>query len=221
MHVQPPARSENRRIGSSSGPLSRVAVSISLAASVWSTGAVAQQVEPPRRAAEPAGKDNVVAVEDGPDGGLTLKAAVERFLKKNLELQAMRLEIPMAQADVEGAGQPRQTSLWIKAGLNGIHARRIQPRDLLAARWVDVLSARTCKQILEAQYQDAVRTRLDNLYGAFVDVEAAQRAIQCDEVGLRGHERLLQVVQTLEKSGLPRRRRAGEGPVRDRRGNRR
>ena len=201
MRVQPPALSENRRIGSSSWPLSRLAVSISLAASFWLTGAVAQQVERPRRAAEPARKENVIAAKDGPDGALTLKAAEERFLKNNLELRAMRLEIPMAQADIEAAGQSPQASLWVWAGPDGIHVWRLQPRELLPARWADVLLARTRKQIREAQYQDAVRTRLDSLYTAFIDVQAAQLAVRFNQSGLRGMEGFQQVAETLRTRG--------------------
>jgi len=131
---------------------------------------------------------------------MTLDQAVDRFLKENLELRAMSDEIPMAQADVEAAGQPPQAYVLIKVGTNGIKTWHVQPRELILKRWVQTLVARAAKRVLEAQYQDAVRTRVDDLSTAFVDVQAAQMSVSFAEVALRGLERLLQVAQSLQKA---------------------
>jgi outer membrane protein, heavy metal efflux system len=54
--------------------------------------------------------------------------------------------------------------------------------------------------VIEAQYQDAVRTRVDKLYTAFVNVQEAQMSVRFAGVALRGLERVLQVAQSLQKS---------------------
>ncbi|MFI5459394.1 MAG: TolC family protein [Isosphaerales bacterium] len=126
--------------------------------------------------------------------------AVDRFLKENLELRAMRDEIPMAQADVEAAGQPPQGYLLIKVGTNGIKTWHIQPRELILNRWIQTLVARAARRVIEAQYQDAIRTRVDNLYTAFVNVQEAQMSVRFAEVALRGVESLLRVAQSLQKA---------------------
>ena len=56
------------------------------------------------------------------------------------------------------------------------------------------------KRVREAQYQDAVRTQVDNLYTAFVNVQEAQVSVSYAEVTLRGLERLLKVIQSLQKA---------------------
>jgi outer membrane protein, heavy metal efflux system len=130
-----------------------------------------------------------------------LNQAVDRFLKENLELRAMRQEIPMAQADVEAAGQPPQEYLLVEVGPNGIRTSRIRPLELIPRRWVDTWVARAVKRVLEAQYQDAVRTRVDNVYTAVVDLDAAQKSVSFNEVGLRGLETLLKLQMGLQKTG--------------------
>jgi cobalt-zinc-cadmium efflux system outer membrane protein len=63
------------------------------------------------------------------------------------------------------------------------------------------LVARAVKRVLEAQYEDAVRTRVDRLYTAFIDLEEAQRSVSFSESGLRGLESLLKLQLNLEKTG--------------------
>jgi cobalt-zinc-cadmium efflux system outer membrane protein len=137
-----------------------------------------------------------------PDGGLTLDQAVDRFLEESLELRAMRDEIPMAQADVEAAGQPPQAYLLIKVGTNGIKTWHIQPRKLILKPWIQILAAHAAKRVLEAQYQDALRTRVDGLYTAFMDVVEAQMRDRYAEVALRGSESMLRLTQDLQKKGI-------------------
>ncbi len=61
--------------------------------------------------------------------------------------------------------------------------------------------ARAVKRVLEAQYEDAVRTRVDSFYTAFMDLEEAQRSLTFAESGLRGLEMLLKMQLELEKTG--------------------
>jgi cobalt-zinc-cadmium efflux system outer membrane protein len=143
-----------------------------------------------------------------PDDGLTVDQAVDRFLKENLELRAMRDEITMAQADVEAAGQPPQAYLLINVGLDGIKTYKIQPRELVPRSGINTLVARAAKRVIEAQYQDTVRTRIDSLYTEFVDVQAAQMSVGYAELALRGMDNLLEKAQELQKRGQ-----LTEGPV--------
>jgi outer membrane protein, heavy metal efflux system len=159
-----------------------------LMTSFVSTKALGQVITPP-----PPG--------NRPDDGLTLNQAVDRFFKENLELRALRQEIPMAQADIEAAAQPPQAYLLIEVGPGGLRKSRIQPRELIPRRWVDTLMARAVKRVLEAQYQDAMRTRVDNLYTAFVDLDVAQRSVRFNEAGLNGQEMLLKLLMDQHKTG--------------------
>ena len=135
------------------------------------------------------------------DTGMTLDQAVDRFLKENLELRAMHDEVLMAQADVEAAGQPPQASLLIGVGASGIRTWSSQPRQLIPRRWVETLVAGASERVIEAQYQDAVRSRLDDLYRAFVDVQEAQMSVDSHGVALRGLESQLKMVQALQAAG--------------------
>jgi cobalt-zinc-cadmium efflux system outer membrane protein len=133
--------------------------------------------------------------------GMTVDQAVERFLKENLELRTMHDEIAMASADVEAAGQAPQALLLTEARVGGIKTRKIQPRELISRAWINTLVARAARCVVEAQYQDAVRTRVDTLYGAFVDVQSAQTTVSAAEAALRGMDELLKLAQGLQKAG--------------------
>ena len=93
---------------------------------------------PPMKFGEPR-----IRITDGPDDGLTLGSAIDRFLKENLELRACHDEIAMAQADVEAACQPPQSSLFIGVGASGIQTWVNQPRKLVPRRWIESLVARS------------------------------------------------------------------------------
>jgi cobalt-zinc-cadmium efflux system outer membrane protein len=136
------------------------------------------------------------------DTGLTLDQAVDRLLKDNLELRAMRDEIRMAEADVEAAGQPPLAELWIRRGKDGITTRTIQLRELLPRSWIEIPVARAAHRVMEAQYDDAVRSRTDDLYTAFVDVEEAEMRISQAKARLQGMQTLASRVQTFSERGL-------------------
>jgi cobalt-zinc-cadmium efflux system outer membrane protein len=131
-----------------------------------------------------------------------LDQAVERFLKENLELRAMRDEVLMAQADIEAAGQPPQAYRLITVGTNGIKTWHIQPRSPILKPWIQILVARTIERAREAQYQDAVRLRVDELYTAYLDVDEAQVWERYGKAALQGSERLLQFTRDMQKSGI-------------------
>jgi outer membrane protein, heavy metal efflux system len=139
--------------------------------------------------------------EKNQDDGMTLGQAIDRFLKENLELRAMRDEIAMARADVEAAGQPPQAHLLIDVGVGGIETRLVQPGEFILARWARILAARAAMRVTEAQYDDAVRTRLDNLCTAFVNAQEARTRVDFAGVNLRGIQGLVSRSETLVKIG--------------------
>ena len=53
------------------------------------------------------------------------------------------------------------------------------------------------RRVLEAQYQDAVRLQINNLYTAFVDVLAARETVRYAEASVKGLDKVLQVTQRL------------------------
>jgi cobalt-zinc-cadmium efflux system outer membrane protein len=57
------------------------------------------------------------------------------------------------------------------------------------------------RRVLEAQYQDAVRIQIDNLYTAFVDVLAARETLRFARASVEGLERLASVTRELKPGG--------------------
>jgi cobalt-zinc-cadmium efflux system outer membrane protein len=152
---------------------------------------------------------------DGPPHGLTLDMAIERMIKENLDLRSRYFEIPQAEADILTAslranplfyadsqlipygqystarpGGPLQYDINITYPLDVTHKRRA--RTLVAIR---------AKHVLEAQYQEAVRMEIDNLYRAFVDVLAARETVRFREASVASLGKLVDATQKLyEKS---------------------
>jgi cobalt-zinc-cadmium efflux system outer membrane protein len=213
MIVCAPKRNPFLKTSQSSSGLHRCAALLVSCISFATPAAQAQDVPgPPKPGSQPAAVDGRAPLNGPPvrdqsprkppsDPELTLDQAVDRFLKENLELRTLRDEVLMAQADVEAAGQPPQAWLWIKVGTEGIQMRQIQPREPSLYRWLRIWDARAAKLVTEAQYQDAARTRLDNLYTAYVDVQAEQMRVRLTEVALRGIEGVLKVAQALQRAG--------------------
>jgi len=144
--------------------------------------------------------------EEGPPGGLTLDQAIERLVAANLDLRARFHEIPKAQADVLTAGlranplvffdvqqvpygnfTPRTEGGPTQYDLNINH-----PVDLSHKRQARVEVACRARRVLEAQYQDAVRIEIDNLYTAWVDVLAARETIRYARTSASGLAQVLQ-----------------------------
>lgn len=148
----------------------------------------------------PAGPD-----EEGPPEGLTIDQAIERLIRENLDLRAKFHEIPKAQADVLTSGLRANPLLFFDAqrvpyGGNG-GARRggssVQngteydininhPLDLNGKRKARIEVACRAKKVLEAQYQDAVRVEIDNLYTAFVNVLGERETVRYAEASVSG-----------------------------------
>lgn len=127
----------------------------------------------------------------GPPGGMTLDQAIARLLQANTDLRAKAMEIPKAQADIITAGLWANPLLFFDSQLipyGGPFAEEAGPTQYdinithpidLNGKWkrrreVAVLA----KNVIEAQYQDAVRLQINNLYTAWVDVLAARETLR-------------------------------------------
>ena len=139
--------------------------------------------------------------DEGPPNGLTLDMAIERLAQVNYGLKTKFQEIPKAQADILSAGLRANPLVFASAdgvpygsysprrpGENSYSVVLIQPIDVNRKRLVRVHVAEQAKKVLEAQYQDAVRLEIDNLYTAFVDVLDARETVRYARASLRGTE---------------------------------
>ena len=142
--------------------------------------------------------------DDGPPNGLTLDAAIGRLTQVNYGLRTKFQEIPKAQADILSAGLRANPLVFASAdsvpygnysqqrpGENSYSVVLIQPIDVNQKRKVRVVVAQQAKKVLEAQYQDAVRLEIDNLYTAFIDVLDARETVRYARASLDGLNRVL------------------------------
>jgi outer membrane protein, heavy metal efflux system len=140
----------------------------------------------------------------GRPDGLTLDAAIDILVKRNIDLEAARLEIPMADADVLTAnlrsnpifyadyqllpyghfsflrpGGPQQSDININYPLDITHKRQARTQSAVLA-----------KKVTEAQLQDFIRNQIDNLYTVYTGVISAGLTERFSEVYLTGITRL-------------------------------
>lgn len=141
----------------------------------------------------------------GPPGGLTLEQAIDRLIAANLDLLAKQLEIPQARADVLTAslrGNPivfgdgqlvpyGSDSVRRPDGPTQYDLNVSQPIDW-ARKWrARVRVATQALKVQEAQFQDAVRIAIQNLYTLYVDVLYARQAVIYAEISVAGTEIVL------------------------------
>lgn len=148
-------------------------------------------------------------------GGLTLDDAIERLVGQNLNLLALRHEIDQAQADVLTASLRTNPAFYADAQLvpYGRYSRAAPggqtqydvnityPLDVSRKRRARTDSAVKAKRVTEAQFQDAVRLNIDNLYTAYVDVVAAEETLRYSRAYAEGITRLLNLNRELLKKG--------------------
>jgi cobalt-zinc-cadmium efflux system outer membrane protein len=132
------------------------------------------------------------AGDDGPPDGLTLDQAIERVVRANLDLASKSFEIPQAEADILTAGLRANPILYtdVQCVPYGSFSRRrpggqtqydvnlTYPLDVTGKRRARTLVAVQAKRVLEAQFQDAVRLEIDNLYTEYVDVLASRETVR-------------------------------------------
>jgi cobalt-zinc-cadmium efflux system outer membrane protein len=148
---------------------------------------------------------------EGPADGLTLDAAIDRLLAESLDLRSKFMEIPQAQADILNAGLRANPIFYADGQLvpYGRYSRSrpggqtqydvniSYPLDVSHKRQARTVVATRAKRVLEAQYQDAVRMAIDNLYTAYVDVLAARQTAVYSRRSYDTLGQMLGVTQTL------------------------
>ena len=141
---------------------------------------------------EPVSQD-----DDGPPNGVTLDRAIDITLERSLDLRQKFLEIPMARADILQAnlrsnpifyqdGQLLQykgtSTAFSRTSLPGgpsqFDTNVSYPLDISHKRQARTMVASRAERVLEALYQDAVRQRIDDVYGAFVTALAARQTVR-------------------------------------------
>ncbi|WP_435005095.1 TolC family protein [Tundrisphaera lichenicola] len=152
---------------------------------------------------------------EGPPDGLTLDQAIDRLIRDNLGLRARAYEIPQAQADILTASLRANPLLYADSqlipygaytakrpgGQNQYDLNVTMPLDVTHKRKARTLVATRAKRVLEAQYQDAVRLQIDNLYTAFADVLAARETIRFAETARDGLAVLLDRTRRMYEGG--------------------
>jgi cobalt-zinc-cadmium efflux system outer membrane protein len=151
------------------------------------------------------------ATEIGSSAGYTLNDTIDMLIRQNLDILAMQYEIPMADADILTASLRANPVFYADSQLvpYGRYSRAspggqtqydvniTHPLDLNHKRQTRTEVARSAKRTIEAQFQDAVRQQIDNLYTAFVDVAAAELTLTFSKSYLVGITALLKVNQDL------------------------
>ena len=166
----------------------------------------------PRRALWPCPQPRKTLVR--PDG-MTLDQAIDRLVRENLDLRAKAVEIPQARADILTASLRANPVFYADAQLvpYGQYTRNrpggqtqydvniSYPLDLSGKRRARTVAATQATRVIEAQYQDAVRQSIDNLYSGFIDVLQARRTIAFAEAGLEGLSKALKATEDLTRRG--------------------
>ena len=182
-------------------------------ASLFSQGGVARTVDQPAASIPAGGPLGVPITEEdpGPAEGMTLDQAIEFLIKDNLDLKSKYYEIPQARADVLTASLRANPVFYADAQLvpYGQYTRSrpggqtqydvniSYPLDISRKRIFRTRSAVNAQKVTEAQYQDAVRQTIDNLYSGYVDVLQARRTIAFSKAGLDGLNKALKDTEAL------------------------
>jgi cobalt-zinc-cadmium efflux system outer membrane protein len=150
---------------------------------------------------------------EGPPDGLTLDACIERLVRFNPDLRAKAYELPQARADVITAGLRGNPFYFLSAGNypyapysptrpggTNYNVTVVQPFDVNHKRPARTEAALAAVNVLEAQYKNAVRLAIDELYMAFVDVVVARETIRYAEASLAGASKRLETAEVQRKA---------------------
>ncbi len=151
----------------------------------------------------------------GPENGMTLDQAIDTLLERNLNLMALRYEVPMAQADVLTASLRANPIFYADSqlvpygrftntrpgGQTQYDVNITYPLDVWRKRQARILVYERAKKVTEAQLQDAIRLQIDNLYTAYVDVIAATQNLEYSRAYTVGIGKLVETVRSLNKKG--------------------
>ncbi|HUY89116.1 MAG TPA: TolC family protein [Pirellulales bacterium] len=142
---------------------------------------------------------------EGPPRGMTLDQAIELLISSSPDLRSKRYEIPQARADVLTASL-RANPLYFLSASNVPYQRYspsrygavdytptlVQPFDINDKRGARMEAASHALYVLEAQYQNAVRLAVHELYLAYTDVIVARETLRYAEVSLIGAKALFE-----------------------------
>lgn len=159
--------------------------------------------------------DSLAEEDEGPANGLTLDAAIDYLVRTNYDLLTKYQEIPKADADILSAGLRLNPFLFASAdnipygnyseqrpGATSYEATVAQPIDINQKRKVRIRVAQQAKRVLEAQYQDAVRLQIDNLYTAYIDILDARQTVRAARHGLAGLGAVARTTRDLVQKGV-------------------
>jgi cobalt-zinc-cadmium efflux system outer membrane protein len=150
---------------------------------------------------------------------LTLERAIDIALERSLDLRAKFQEIPMARADTLQAslrsnpifyqdgqllqyrGSSTQFTRAAPGGPSQFDTNITYPLDISHKRQARTLVATRAERVLEAQFQDAVRTRIDDIYGAYVTALGARQTARYAAKSVVGLEKILSITDSLLKQG--------------------
>jgi cobalt-zinc-cadmium efflux system outer membrane protein len=155
--------------------------------------------------------------DDGPPEGLTLDRAIGVTLERSLDLRAKFHEIPMARADILQANL-RANPVFYQDGqllqYKGLPFSRARPGgpqqfdtnityplDVSFKRQARTQVAARAEKVLEAQYQDAVRGRIDDVYGAYVTALGARQTVRYATRSVDGYAQLTALTKQLFERG--------------------
>lgn len=154
--------------------------------------ALPESLPPPMAPAAVAGStttvDTSIIDDPGPADGLTLDAALERMMVANLDIRALRHELTQADADILTAGLRTNPLVYMDTqfipygtfneqrpgGPTQYDLNITLPLDVSKKRQARTVVARMARTTLEAQFQDVTRRQIDNVYRAFVNLQAAR-----------------------------------------------
>ncbi len=169
-----------------------------MSASTSTSSVAIGSIETPARSpVSPVSPDGSLALpssaeDEGPANGLTLDQAIERLVRCNLDLYSKSFELPQAEADILTAGLRANPVLYSDVqcvpygsfspnrpgGQTQYDLNVTYPLDVTRKRQARVLVAYRAKRVLQAQFQDAVRLEIDNLYTEFLDVLASRETVR-------------------------------------------
>jgi cobalt-zinc-cadmium efflux system outer membrane protein len=152
-----------------------------------------------------SGADTSLVLDEGPEDGLTLDAAIRQMLAANLDVLALKYEIPQADADILTAGLRTNPLIYLDdqfipygaftnvrpGGPTQYDVNITYPIDLTHKRQARVKVARSAKSVLEAQFQDVIRRQIGNVGRAFVDLQSARIGYLAAMASVRDQERVI------------------------------
>ncbi|NCY03477.1 MAG: TolC family protein, partial [Planctomycetia bacterium] len=132
---------------------------------------------------------------------LTLDAAIERMMAANLDIQALRHELPQADADIVTAGLRTNPLIYLDGqfipygsftdatpgGPTQYDVNITYPVDVSHKRQSRTVVARMARTALEAQFQDVVRRQIGNVGNAFITLQGARLAMLSAEAAVKRH----------------------------------